>query len=89
MNFIMDNLIAEGSATPMIVVMDNGNIENFQPRPGEDPNEARSRFGADFSPILLNEIIPHIESNYRVLTDRRTEPWPAYRGVDFKHSTSP
>jgi enterochelin esterase-like enzyme len=70
MNFIMDNLIAEGSATPMIVVMDNGNIENFQPRPGEDPNEARSRFGADFSPILLNEIIPHIESNYRVLTDR-------------------
>lgn len=70
MNFIMDNLIAEGSATPMIVVMDNGNIENFQPRPGEDPNEARSRFGADFPSILLNEIIPHIESNYRVLTDR-------------------
>jgi len=70
MNFIMDNLIAEGSATPMIVVMDNGNIENFQPRPGENPNEARSRFGADFPSILLNEIIPHIESNYRVLTDR-------------------
>jgi len=70
MNFIMDNLIADGSATPMIVVMDNGNIENFQPRPGEDPNEARSRFGADFPSILLNEIIPHIESNYRVLTDR-------------------
>ena len=27
MNFIMDNLIAEGKAKPMIVVMDNGNIE--------------------------------------------------------------
>ena len=40
MNFIMDNLIAEGKAKPMIVVMDNGNI------------------------------IPHIESNYRTLTDR-------------------
>lgn len=70
MNFIMDNLIAEDKATPMIVVMDNGNIENFQPKPGEDPNEARSKFGADFSSILLTEIIPHIESEYRVLTDR-------------------
>ncbi len=70
MNFIMDNLISDGSATPMIVVMDNGNIENFNVRTGEDPNVARSRFGADFEQILLNEIIPHIESNYRVLTDR-------------------
>ena len=70
MSFIMDNLIADGSTTPMVVVMDNGNIENFQPQPGEDPNEARMRFGADFSQILLNEIIPNIESEYRVLTDR-------------------
>lgn len=30
MNFIMDNLIAEGKAKPMIVVMDNGNIEVFK-----------------------------------------------------------
>jgi enterochelin esterase family protein len=29
MNFIMDNLIAEGKAKPMIVVMDNGNIESL------------------------------------------------------------
>jgi enterochelin esterase family protein len=70
MNFIMDNLIAEGKAAPMIVVMDNGNIENFRTLPGENPNEARSRFGADFPEILLKEIIPHIESTYRVLTDR-------------------
>jgi enterochelin esterase family protein len=70
MNFIMDNLIAAGEAKPMVVVMDNGNIENFRTLPGENPNEARSRFGADFTPILLNEIIPHIESTFRVLTDR-------------------
>lgn len=70
MNFIMDNLIAEGKATPMIVVMDNGNIENFRLLPGENPNEGRRKFGADFSAILLNEIIPHIESSYRVLADR-------------------
>lgn len=70
MNFIMDNLIAQGKATPMIVVMDNGNIEVFRTAPGESPNDARARFGADFTQILLNEIIPHIESNFRVYTDR-------------------
>lgn len=70
MNFIMDNLIAEGKAVPMIVVMDSGNIEVFRTAPGESPNEARAKFGADFTPILLNEIIPHIESNFRVYTDR-------------------
>ncbi|MDH6313754.1 enterochelin esterase-like enzyme [Parabacteroides sp. PFB2-10] len=70
MNFIMDNLIAEGKAVPMIVVMDNGNIEVFKTAPGEDPNQARQKFGADFPDILLKEIIPHIESNFRALTDR-------------------
>ncbi len=70
MNFILDNLIAEGKAVPMIVVMDNGNIEVFRTAPGETPNDARAKFGADFTPILLNEIIPHIESNFRVYTDR-------------------
>ncbi|MDD4514273.1 alpha/beta hydrolase-fold protein [Massilibacteroides sp.] len=70
MNFIMDNLIAEGKAVPMVVVMDNGNIEVFKPEPGETPDQARMKFGADFSSILINEIIPHVESNFRVLTDR-------------------
>ena len=70
MNNIMDNLIAEGKAVPMIVVMDNGNIEQFKTNPGETPDQARARFGADFPAILINEIIPHIESNFRTLTDR-------------------
>lgn len=70
MNFIMDNLIAEGKASPMVVVMDNGNIEVLRAAPGEDMNEVRRKFGADFPNILLGEIIPHIESNFRVLTDR-------------------
>lgn len=70
MNFIMDNLIAEGKAKPMIVVMDNGNIEVFKTNPDETPDGARKRFGAEFPAILVNEIIPHIESNFRTLTDR-------------------
>lgn len=70
MNFIMDNLIAEGKAKPMIVVMDNGNIEVFRTNRGESPDQARRRFGGEFPEILVNEIIPHIDANFRTLTDR-------------------
>ncbi len=67
-NFIMDNLIAEGKAVPMIVVMDSGNIEVAF---GGIPGQSRAEYGADFTPILLTEIIPHIEKNFRTLTDRK------------------
>lgn len=70
MNLIMDNLIAEGAAKPMIVVMDNGNIESFNIKQGESREEAMKRFGGQFPSILVEEIIPHIESNFRTLTDR-------------------
>ncbi len=70
MNLIMDNLIAEGKAVPMIVVMDNGNIESFKMMPGETMADVHKRFGAQFPAILVNEIIPHIQANYRVKTDR-------------------
>jgi enterochelin esterase-like enzyme len=42
----------------------------FKPKPGEDPNEARKKFGADFTPFLLNEVIPYTEKTFKVLTDR-------------------
>jgi enterochelin esterase-like enzyme len=71
LNIIMDNLIDDGKAKPMIVVAGDGGIADmFRPKPGEDVNEARARYGADFTPLLLNEIIPYIEKNFRVLTDR-------------------
>jgi enterochelin esterase family protein len=71
LNIIIDNLISEGRCKPMLVVVSNGECgELFRPKQGEDPNEARKRFGANFSPILLNEIIPYVEKTFRVLTDR-------------------
>lgn len=70
MNLIMDNLIAEGKAKPMIVVMDNGNIESFNIKKGESRQEAMKRFGGQFPSILVDEIIPHIDANFRTLTDR-------------------
>jgi enterochelin esterase-like enzyme len=71
LNVIIDNLIADGKAKPMIIVVSDGCIAAmFKPKQGEDVNEARKRFGADFTPLLLNEIIPYIENNFRVLADR-------------------
>lgn len=67
MAFIMDNQIAEGKCVPMIVVMDYGNCGYFF---GTKPGETREEFGASFTPILINDIIPYIEKTFRVFTDR-------------------
>lgn len=89
MSFIMDNIIAEGRCKPMLVVMDNGNIgAMFRPRPGVDIEKARSQFGATFKPILLNEIIPYIDSTFRTLTDRENRAmaglsWGGYQTFDI------
>lgn len=62
--FILDNLIAEGKAVPMVVVMPAGHTGPFRfggERPATDP------FLNDFR----NDIRPYIESHYRVRTDRK------------------
>lgn len=73
MNFILDNLIAAGKAKEMMVVMESGNIEVAfrRPPPGVDVNVARSQYGASFAPMLINDLIPAIESSFRVLSDRK------------------
>lgn len=58
-NFILDNLIAEGEAVPMIVVMPNGN-------PGRG---FFTGIGVDEDPYydhLIEDIIPYVEENYHV-----------------------
>lgn len=54
-NLIADNLIAQGKAVPMIIVMPYANV---MPSPWEM-----------FTVDMMNDIIPFIESNYPVLTD--------------------
>lgn len=78
-NFILDNLIAEGKAKPMIVVMPYGNIlariaeQKGKPKPadpttrdGEDAVKRSKLFETD----LLNHIIPYIDKKYRTINDR-------------------
>ena len=71
-NNIMDNLIAEGKAKPMLVVMDRGYAvdpnappENREPgpRPMLQPNTA-------LTSVFVNEIIPNVDRKFRTIADR-------------------
>jgi enterochelin esterase-like enzyme len=71
--FIIDNLLAEKKAKPMIVVMPNGSLPrpaNLPPAtPGAPPDPAVTAAMQDrFTNELLKDIVPFVEKNYRVLT---------------------
>jgi enterochelin esterase family protein len=78
-NFILDNLIAEGKAKPMIIVMPYGNVaarvaeQTGKPKPADpvvrDDAEAVSRAKA-FETDLLTNVIPYVEKNYRTINNR-------------------
>ncbi|MGQ9634381.1 MAG: alpha/beta hydrolase-fold protein [Bryobacteraceae bacterium] len=77
-NFILDNLIAEKKAVPMIIVMENG----YASRPGEKPpagppaapgRGTRPPVGpgtSAFEEVLVKEVIPMIDVAYRTIPDR-------------------
>ena len=68
MQHIMDNLIASGEAVPMIVVMESGDIK--APFRGGNNQAGRSVYGASFYPVLLNDLIPYIDTHFRTKADR-------------------
>src|SRR4029077_14556322 len=69
-NFILDNLIAEGKAKPMIVVMPYGNIAArlAEQKGTSKPADPTDREGADalnrsksFEIDLVNNVLPYVE----------------------------
>ncbi len=77
-NYILDNLIAEGKAEPMLVVMTNGNpdqtisVNERKVDPDAVPSDAANTMGAkDFPNSIVNDVIPYIEDHFRVLTDKK------------------
>ena len=73
---IMDNLIAEKKAVPFIIVMDYGQGQNIhlkgqyapqQPQQGQQG--ARGGSNDAFQVVLMTDIIPFIEKEYRVYAD--------------------
>ena len=64
-NFILDNLLAEGKIKPMVVVMPMGHPSpGFNMEPGTDVDPYYKQ--------LFNDIIPYIESHYKV-SDKRED----------------
>ena len=70
--FILDNLIAEGKAKPMVVVMPAGHTTQTPNFGGRGGGAASSRplFDDDFVKDFVNEIMPYAESHYRIQADR-------------------
>ena len=81
LNVIMDNMIAEGKAKPMIVVMPNGNpdqaavpSESYPLSPASGGNGSPSGFtmmNGIFERSLVKDIVPFVEANYRVYPDSK------------------
>ena len=67
---ILDNLLADGKAVPMIVVMPNGRAQTDDRSIGNIYSHAPAfeTFGED----LLKDIIPFIEANFSVKKDRES-----------------
>ncbi len=65
---ILDNLIAEKKAVPMIIVMPNGRAQTDD-RPGPNAMATAPAF-AKFDKDLLGDLIPFIEDKYSVKRDR-------------------
>lgn len=71
---IMDNLIAQGRAKPMIVVMTNENsnqiaAQNYVPAP-QGANTMRGEAMLDFPKSIVSDLIPFIDRTYRTTPDR-------------------
>ena len=78
-NLILDNLIAEGKATPMIIVMPYGNIaariaeQNGDSKPadpiGRESADAMNRMKS-FAEDLTNNVIRYVDKNYRTIANK-------------------
>jgi Putative esterase len=65
---ILDNLLADGKVSPMIVVMPNGRADkNMTPR---TPWNQQGPAFAVFEKELFEDVIPFVESHYSVQADR-------------------
>jgi enterochelin esterase family protein len=65
---ILDNLLAQGKARPMLIVMTNGHLDasGLGSSPAGSTPEAMEKLGQE----LIGDVIPLVESNYRVRADR-------------------
>ena len=68
-NVILDNLIAQGKAVPMIVVMPYGNV--FETTPAPTSLESAQMY-QKFEKELTECVMPFVEKNFRTKNDRKS-----------------
>ncbi|RDC62535.1 Endo-1,4-beta-xylanase/feruloyl esterase [Adhaeribacter pallidiroseus] len=68
-NLMMDNMIAEGQIKPFIIVMTYGMTNNI--RPGT-PGGLRNFDINPFQTVLLEELIPYVDTNFRTIANRNS-----------------
>jgi len=71
-NLIIDNLIADKKAVPMIIVIDNGYASKPVQAPAPTTGApARGAGGSSaFEEVMIKEIIPTIDATFRTIADR-------------------
>ena len=72
-DIIMDNLIAEGKAKPMLIVMDQGYAERSGSSLTEQQNSSNSRqqqLPSAFEEVVIKDLIPFIDGSFRTISDR-------------------
>ncbi len=65
-NYILDNLIADGNAEEMIVVLPYGNPTKLLTTPPTDMMAMGDVFGKD----LTSDLMPYVEKQYRTINDK-------------------
>jgi len=69
--FIIDNLIADKKAKPMVIVMPAGHTGPFNFAAPAAGAPRSLDFNDDFVKDFVNDIMPYAETHYRVLRDRQ------------------
>ena len=71
-NLILDNLIAEKKAVPMIIVIENGYASKPTTTPPQSSGTPGRGAGGNsaFEEVMIKEIIPMIDATYRTIADR-------------------
>ena len=71
-DFIVDNLIADGKAQPMLIVMDRGYaVDPTKRRMEAKPGDLRAAMlNNDFPTVLVKDVIPMIDKTFRTIPDR-------------------
>jgi enterochelin esterase-like enzyme len=70
-DFILDNLIAEGKAVPMLVVMDRGSATDPDaPRNTNPAQRGMIMQNTTLEDVIVKEVMPAIEKEFRTIPDR-------------------